>query len=104
MVRRVVLFCGRLTINTDPLEELKTSEISLPSAEIVRFTEALEEGTVARKRVDAWNSRNICGKMFSDAEDGPVVEIDLLERDNCQAPAHGCGSESTVDALQTKGV
>jgi len=41
--------------------------------------------------------------MFPDPEDGPVVDI-VKEFDTRQAPAHGCGSASTVDALQTKGV
>lgn len=53
-VRRVVCDCGRLTTDvSDPRDELKIDEISTPSAERVRFTEALEEGIVARKRVDA---------------------------------------------------
>lgn len=104
MVRRVVCDCGRLTTEvTEPREELKIDQISAPLAERVRFTEASEEGRAVRKRVDAWNSKNICGIIFPDLEDGPVVDI-VKEFDACQAPAHDCGSASTVDALQTNGV
>jgi len=42
MVTETVWFCGRSTIDTTPAEESKTVVTFLPSAEIVRFTEALE--------------------------------------------------------------
>lgn len=56
MVRRVVSFSGRLTIDTNPSEELKMAERSRnPSLEIERFIEALEEGMAMRESIDAIN-------------------------------------------------
>lgn len=52
-VRRVVWYCGRLRRNTDPMEELKMAEISVPPTERLRFTKASEEEVVLRKRPDA---------------------------------------------------
>ena len=48
IVRREVCDCGRPMTDTDPSEESKIDESSLPSAERVRFTVALEEEIVVR--------------------------------------------------------
>lgn len=52
MVSRVVWFCMRPTMDTAPLdsEDLKTFETCLPPAEILMFTEALEEGRALMDR------------------------------------------------------
>jgi len=48
IVRREVCDCGRPMTDTDPSEESKIDESSVPSAERVRFTVALEEEIVVR--------------------------------------------------------
>ena len=82
-------------MDTAPKEELKIVEISTLPAEIVRFTEALEEGRAIMVRRDAIvrdesdeevrrqehiprNAKNNLGSMFPDEEVGPEVDTDLL--------------------------
>jgi len=87
-----------LTTDTVPREESKRFQICIPLDERVIFTEALEEDRVCMDRRDARNSKNNWGKIFPDEGAGPVVYIELLEVDNCQAPEH---SAASIDAPQT---
>lgn len=46
MVNRETLLSGRFTTVRDPNEELKSDDTTIPFAEMVTFTVALEEGSV----------------------------------------------------------